>query len=131
MENLDPRDTDMASPPSTFHSSQPSSSQPASTSTSTPAPASLPAESQQKQTKAPRTRKTVNDGYIYHPYEEYSQTDRGSQGGNDGGDSTVNDGQASATRILELRGLERVILHFVSYYARVWQEQGRKTKELL
>ncbi|KAG0282270.1 hypothetical protein BGZ96_000647 [Linnemannia gamsii] len=113
MENLEPRDTDMASPPSTFHSSQPSSTQPTSTSTSAPPPALEVTESQQKQTKAPRTRKTVNDGYIYHPYEEYSQTDKSSQGGSDGGDSTVNDNQASATRILELRGLERRIIQLL------------------
>lgn len=38
--------------------------------------------------------------------------DRGSQGGNNDGDNAVNDSQASATRILELRGLERVCLFF-------------------
>ncbi|KAF9144858.1 hypothetical protein BGX30_011215 [Mortierella sp. GBA39] len=85
MENLEPTDTDMASPPSTFHSSPPTA-----TSTSTSAPASQVPESQQQQqqTKAPRRRKTVNDGYIYHPYEDYSQTDRGSQGGSNDGDSS-------------------------------------------
>ncbi|KAG9073022.1 hypothetical protein KI688_000803 [Linnemannia hyalina] len=108
MENLEPTDTDMASPPSNFHSSVP-------TVTSTSAPASQVPESQQHQqlTKAPRRKKTVNDGYIYHPYEDYSQTDRSSQGGSNDGDSAMNDNQASATRILELRGLERRIIQLL------------------
>ncbi|KAF9152074.1 hypothetical protein BG015_005823 [Linnemannia schmuckeri] len=108
MENLGLRDTDMASPPSSFHSSQPTS-----TSTTTAAPASQIPDSQKQHAKAPRTRKTVNDGYIYHPYEDYSQTDRNSQGESNDGDSAVNDSQASATRILELRGLERRIVQLL------------------
>ncbi|KAK3813562.1 MAG: hypothetical protein JOS17DRAFT_761680 [Linnemannia elongata] len=39
--------------------------------------------------------------------------DRGSQGGNNDGDNAVNDSQASATRILELRGLERRIIQLL------------------
>ncbi|KAK5829136.1 hypothetical protein F5H01DRAFT_329594 [Linnemannia elongata] len=110
MEDLEARDTDMASPPSNLHSSLPTA-----TSTSALAPASQVPESQQQQqqAKAPRRRKTVNDGYIYHPYEDYSQENRGSQGGSNDSDSAVNDSQASATRILELRGLERRIVQLL------------------
>ncbi|KAF9099175.1 hypothetical protein BGX29_007268 [Mortierella sp. GBA35] len=109
MENFEPRDTDMASPPSSLQSQSLPYSQPSSQSSSTatapaaPAPAAL-------RTKAGQ-RRTVNDGYIYHPYEEYAQSDRNTQGSD--GDNGVYDSQTSATRILELRGLERRIIQLL------------------
>ncbi|KAF9904420.1 hypothetical protein EC991_002694 [Linnemannia zychae] len=108
MENLKPGDTDMLSPPSDFHSSATTISTSATTIT----------DSQQHQQARPQrskgTKTTVNDGYIYHPYEEYSQTgSKNSEGSKGSTDSTANDGQASATRILELRGLERRIIQLL------------------
>ncbi|KAF9128042.1 hypothetical protein BGW39_005383 [Mortierella sp. 14UC] len=108
MENIEPRDMDMSSPSNNFHSS--------AATASASAPTAQGAESQQ-QTKSQRpkgTSKTVNDGYIYHPYEEYSQTgSKNSQRSKDGANNAANDGQASATRILELRGLERRIIQLL------------------
>ncbi|KAG0372905.1 hypothetical protein BGX24_012434 [Mortierella sp. AD032] len=117
MENLEPRDTDMSSPPSNFHSLP--SSQSTATTASTQATESQQQQQQQQQAKSQQrpkgTKKSVNDGYIYHPYEEYSQTGKDSygKGGRDSSDNSAADGQASATRILELRGLERRIIQLL------------------
>ncbi|KAG0311676.1 hypothetical protein BGZ99_009997 [Dissophora globulifera] len=95
-------DTDMASPPNTFHASSHSvqSSQPTSS-------------SQQPQRSKSRTIRTVNDGYIYQSYDNYTsngtlETDRETPASRDDGSQA-----ASATRILELRGLERRIVQLL------------------
>ncbi|KAF9930656.1 hypothetical protein FBU30_000196 [Linnemannia zychae] len=129
MESNTPKDSDMASPPSTFHASFSSQS----TLISTEAPTTHGPDSQSKLIEVPaappqltaaaaaattttttstKGRKIVNDGYIYHPYEEYSQISDKDTHENDG-ESGFNDNQASAIRILELRGLERRIIQLL------------------
>ncbi|KAF9106843.1 hypothetical protein BGX27_009017 [Mortierella sp. AM989] len=100
----------MASPPSTL----PLASQTTS-SNSTTSQAQLP-ESQPSRTGPSRSksRRKVNDGYIYQPYMDYSDHKRGNSVDEDGELISAKDGsQASATRILELRGLERRIVQLL------------------
>ena len=68
---------------------------------------------EEKSTKS-STRKLVRDGYVYQPYDTYTHSSKDSLD-SDGeflpsskSSEDSHDHQASATRILELRGLERV-----------------------
>ncbi|KAG0002221.1 hypothetical protein BGZ80_000535 [Entomortierella chlamydospora] len=100
-------DTDMASPPSTLRVA----SQTLSNSTSQP----QVSESQPSQAgpSKSKSRRKVNDGYIYQPYKDYSKKADNSLG-EDGEPLTAKDGnQASATQILELHGLEKRIVQLL------------------
>ncbi|KAF9990662.1 hypothetical protein BGZ75_000480 [Mortierella antarctica] len=132
MEDFGSGDTDMASPPSTITVSSSSSSalqehghsQAPSHSQSPSQTQSREAESQSAESKStkPKTRKLVRDGYVYQPYDTYTHSSKDTLDV-DGeflpsSSSTKNnqdghDHQASATRILELRGLERRIVQLL------------------
>ncbi|KAF8980912.1 hypothetical protein BGZ46_003489 [Entomortierella lignicola] len=98
-------DTDMASPPSTFlAASQTSNSQQSNS------------ESQPNQTGPSKSkpRRKVNDGYIYQSYRDYSGHKAVDIQDEDGESELAKDSNhASATRILELRGLERRIVQLL------------------
>ncbi|KAF9348549.1 hypothetical protein BGX26_013044 [Mortierella sp. AD094] len=97
----------MASPPGILRVS----SQTSSNSTSQP----QVSESQPSQTgpSKSKSRRKVNDGYIYQSYKDYSHKADNALD-EDGEPLTAKDGnQASATRILELRGLERRIVQLL------------------
>ena len=109
-------DTDMASPPSSFRAASRSTAPPPSV-TSSQTQLSQPLSQQQQPTEAKqkaRSRRVVKDGYIYQPYKDYSYHGHDHEGhklGTDGEESlssSKDSNQASATRILELSGLERV-----------------------
>ncbi|KAF8924715.1 hypothetical protein BGZ58_001516 [Dissophora ornata] len=80
---------------------------------------SAPSTESQQATRPPtasRSRRTVNDGYIYQSYEDYTHIDPDGALDIDGEPVlTKNDSNqaASATRILELRGLERRIVQLL------------------
>ncbi|KAF9282590.1 hypothetical protein BGZ68_005866 [Mortierella alpina] len=127
MENFGSGDTDMASPPSTFAASS-SSSAPQEHGHNNQAPSSSQAptrshvaESQSADSKPtkPKTRKQVNDGYVYQPYDTYTHSTKdtldfdGEFLPSSKGHQDSHDHQASATRILELRGLERRIVQLL------------------
>ncbi|KAF9438160.1 hypothetical protein BGZ76_009450 [Entomortierella beljakovae] len=95
-------DSDMASPPSSFRATSQTTSQ------------SIISESQLSQEpSSSKSRKRVNDGYIYQPYMEFSSRNRINDSGDKNNNSSVDVNQASATRILELRGLERRIVQLL------------------
>lgn len=103
METFEPLDTDMASPPGTFLAGH-SQSHTAQAHSSTATTHSQPEASiSNAHTSSRPKKKPVPDGYIYQFYEDKKRS-------NDKGSIEKTQGQqASATRILELRGLERVI----------------------
>ncbi|KAG0364670.1 hypothetical protein BC939DRAFT_461264 [Gamsiella multidivaricata] len=106
-------DTDMASPPGSFQAAPFSASfqstESQSASVTPPSASSQPSLARKKS----RSLKAVNDGYIYQPYKDYIHAD-GSALDIDGEPSlSKDDSQASATRILELRGLERRIVQLL------------------
>ncbi|CAO3570786.1 unnamed protein product [Mortierella alpina] len=130
MEDFGSGDTDMASPPSTFGASSSSSSAPQAPtnqapSHSQPQSQSHATESQLAETKStkPKTRKHVRDGYVYQPYDTYTHSSKDtldfdgeflpSSKNNNSTNKDSHDHQASATRILELRGLERRIVQLL------------------
>ena len=102
-----PQDTDMASPPSSFRQ------YPTSNTSS-----SASHQQQQQQQPGPEStsqstpkKQRVPDGYVYQAYYDPSRSrrhrhERNSESAAFGGGGS---NHASATRILELRGLERVI----------------------
>ncbi|KAF9308266.1 hypothetical protein BG003_011347 [Podila horticola] len=98
----------MASPPSTFltgHSQSHPSQHPAAASTVTTHPQPEASTSNTHTSSRPK-KKTVPDGYIYQSYEDKKRSDKSSMEQTQGQ-------QASATRILELRGLERRIIQLL------------------
>ncbi|KAG0044503.1 hypothetical protein BGZ83_010268 [Gryganskiella cystojenkinii] len=116
-----PQDTDMASPPSSFLRQEPSSD--ASTSNShqetSQTRAGPESTSQSRGATATTTSKKqrVPDGYIYQPYYDPSRSrrHRHEQDSESAvfGSATSRGNHASATRILELRGLERRIVQLL------------------
>ncbi|KAF9376544.1 hypothetical protein CPB97_010733 [Podila verticillata] len=102
MDTFEPLDTDMASPPSTFLAGHSQSH----TSTVT-THSQLEASTSNTHTSSHPKKKTVPDGYIYQSYEDKKRS-------NDKSSVEQTQGQqASATRILELRGLERRIIQLL------------------
>ncbi|KAG0228374.1 hypothetical protein B0O80DRAFT_500317 [Mortierella sp. GBAus27b] len=111
-------DAHMTSPPSSFRTTS-HAAIPASAPAPAPAQPSHGQQHQSGETKhQTKSKRIVNDGYIYHPYKDYSHQ------GIQSDDSTLDmdsedplpskDGShASATRILELRGLERRIVQLL------------------
>lgn len=98
MDTFEPLDTDMASPPSTFLAGHSQSHTSTATTHSQPE-----ACTSNTHTSSHPKKNTVPDGYIYQSYEDKKRS-------NDKSSVEQTQGQqASATRILELRGLERVI----------------------
>ncbi|KAF9348554.1 hypothetical protein BGX34_002418 [Mortierella sp. NVP85] len=113
-------DTDMASPPSSFRAASHSTAPPPSVTSSQTQP-SQQLSQQQQPTEAKqkaRSKRVVKDGYIYQPYKDYSHHGHDHEGrglGTDGEESlsSKDSNQASATRILELSGLERRIVQLL------------------
>ncbi|KAF9908016.1 hypothetical protein BX616_000261 [Lobosporangium transversale] len=109
-------DTNMASPPGSSH---PSSSLASDATEYSDSQSQSQSQSQSRsQTTTARSkskpRRTVNDGYIYQAYDDYTRRKK-NQDDTDGVDSILKEdnNQTSATRILELRGLERRIVQLL------------------
>ncbi|KAG0199426.1 hypothetical protein BGX28_007323 [Mortierella sp. GBA30] len=97
------RDTDMASPPASHPLHNP-----------------IPSTSESQSAKPSKSRrKIVNDGYVYQPYidrthhKDTVDIDGDFLPSSSSKGKTSSDYQASATRILELRGLERRIVQLL------------------
>ncbi|KAF9999732.1 hypothetical protein BGZ65_004960 [Modicella reniformis] len=117
-------DTDMASPPSSIliasQYTAPSSAVVPLPSTSESQEQQLQAAEQQlkEANQKARSKRIVNDGYIYQSYNDYTQQGHANDDSaldmdDDEQLSSKDGGQASATRILELRGLERRIVQLL------------------
>ncbi|KAF9966118.1 hypothetical protein BGZ70_003248 [Mortierella alpina] len=124
MEDFDSGDTDMATPQAQENSQAPSHSHSQSQSQSQPQSHATESQSaaETKSTK-PKTRKLVRDGYVYQPYDTYTHSSKDtldfdgefvpSSKNSSNNNKDSHDHQASATRILELRGLERRIVQLL------------------
>ncbi|KAF9573073.1 hypothetical protein EC968_009033 [Mortierella alpina] len=132
MDDFGSGDTDMASPPSTFTASSSSSSTsaapvdghnqaPSESQSQSQSQSDATAESRSAPTQStkPKTRKIVRDGYVYQPYDTYTHSSKdaldfdGEFLPSSHNIQDSHDHQASATRILELRGLERRIVQLL------------------